>query len=178
MNTIFLFADQMHKCALGSVSPFVKTPNLDALVKEGTRFDRCYSNNPVCTPYRGILLSGQLSASCGVKGNNDPLPVNVPMLADAFNNAGYETAFVGKWHLGGEGNKSVPKELHGGFKHFNGYQCYNEFYKDVCFYDEENREHRYNEHRENVCTKLAIEYMKKMHKTGKPFLEVVSFQAL
>ena len=177
MNSIFLFADQMHKYAMGSVSPFVKTPHLDALAAQGTRFDRCYSNNPVCTPYRGILLTGQLSQSCGVKRNNEPLPDNVPALADAFNRAGYETSFVGKWHIGGNGNGPIPKELRGGFKHFTGYQCYNGFYKDVCFYDEEDRENRFDEHREDVCTRYIIEHIKKMHKTGKPFLQVASFQA-
>ena len=168
----------MHKFALGSVSPFVRTPNLDALAARGTRFDRCYSNHPVCTPYRGILLTGQLSCDCGVTGNDDPLPTNIPTLADAFNAAGYETAFVGKWHLGGNGNTPIPKNLRGGFKHFTGYQCYNGFYRDVCFYDEDDREHRFeNEHREDVCTRLAIDRMKKMRATGRPFLEVVSFQA-
>jgi arylsulfatase A-like enzyme len=177
MNTIFLFADQMHKYAMGSVSPFVNTPHLDALAERGTRFDSAYSNNPVCTPFRGIILSGQLSAHCGVKGNCDPLPADVPSLADAFNKAGYETAFVGKWHLGDKDNKPIPKKLRGGFRHFIGYQCYNGFYKDVCFYDEEDREHRFEEHREDVCTRYTIDYLKRMHKTGKPFFEMVSFQA-
>lgn len=176
-NVLLIFADQMHKYALQAVSPFVHTPNLDRLCKKGTRFEYCYSNNPVCGPFRGVMLSGQQSSFCGVKNNGDPLPTDRPMLADIFNQAGYETAFIGKWHLGGNGNNPIPKQIRGGFQHFFGYQCYNGFWKDVCFYDEEDREHRFDEHRETVCTRYAIDYMKKMHGTGKPFFEVVGYQA-
>ena len=176
-NVLLIFADQMHKYALNQVSPFVHTPNLDRLCAKGTRFEYCYSNNPVCTPFRGVMLSGQYSEFCGVRNNENALPTDRPMLADMFNQAGYETAFVGKWHLGANGNKPIPEELRGGFQHFFGYQCYNGFWKDVCFYDEQNAEHRFEEHREAVCTRYAIDYMKKMHATGKPFFEIVGYQA-
>lgn len=177
MNIVLIFADQMHKFALSKISPFVSTPNLDKICENGVTFTNAYSNNPVCTPFRGVLFSGQYSSRCGVTNNNYPLPRNISMMADAFNDAGFETGFVGKWHLGGNGNQSIPKEIRGGFKHFIGYQCYNGFLDNVCFYNENNEELRFDKHRETVCTELAIKQMEDMHKSGKPFLQVIGYQA-
>ncbi len=177
MNTLLIFADQMHKFALHRLSPFMHTPNLDRLNGRGTMFTNAYSNNPVCTPFRGVLLSGQYSSVCGVSDNCLPLPTNVPMLADAFNAAGYETCFVGKWHLGGNGSGPIPRDIRGGFTRFFGYQCMNGFFRNVSFFDEQDREHHFEEHRESVCTRYAVAYMRAMHKTGRPFLQVVGYQA-
>jgi arylsulfatase A-like enzyme len=177
LNIVLIFADQMHKYALGKVSPFIHTPNLDYLCKNGVMFTNAYSNNPVCTPFRGVLFTGLYSSCSGVRRNNDPLLAGVITMADAFNRAGYETSFVGKWHLGGAGNGPVPEDLRGGFRHFIGYQCYNGFYNDVHFYDETNHEHRFREHREDVATRLAVDRLKMLHDTGKPFLHVIGYQA-
>ena len=61
--------DQQHKYALGSVTPYVKTPNLDKLAAKGTLFTNSYSNNPLCSPFRGILYSGRYSKDNGIKSN-------------------------------------------------------------------------------------------------------------
>lgn len=177
MNIVLIFADQMHKYAMGKISNYVHTPNLDRLCEEGVLFTDAYSNNPVCTPFRGSLFTGLYSSSNGVKTNGDALPAGIPTMADIFNSAGYETSFLGKWHLGDAGNKPIPRELRGDFKHFIGYQCYNGFHKDVHFYDEENHEYRYKEHREDVTTELAIDRLKMLHNTGKPFVHVIAYQA-
>ncbi len=81
------------------------------------------------------LMTGQYTSRCGVTGNASPLPAGTTTFADAFNAAGYQTSWVGKWHLGGNGNGPIPEELRGGFRRFKGYQCYNGFYRDVCFYE-------------------------------------------
>lgn len=177
MNIVLIFADQMHKYALGRESGFVRTPNLDRLGMEGVTFRNCYSNNPVCTPYRGVLFTGLYSSRCHVTENVHGLPPDVCTMADAFNAAGYETSFVGKWHLGGEGNRIIPEDLRGGFRHFIGYQCYNGFYKDVHFYNEQNEERVFDEHRTDVTTRYAVERLKMLHQAGKPFLQVVGYQA-
>lgn len=177
MNVLIIFADQMHKYALGKVSDYVVTPNLDKLCEQGVLFTNAYSNNPVCGPFRGVLFTGQYANKSGVIENNDPLPLNIPRMADVFNDAGYNTSFVGKWHLGGAGNKPIPKEIRGGFQRFIGYQCYNNYFDGVCFYDEDDNEIIYDKHRTLVETQLSIERIKELHKEGKPFLHVVGYQA-
>lgn len=158
-------------------NPDVDTPNLDRLADAGTLFRRAYSNNPVCGPFRGSLLTGQYTSRCGVERNGDPLPKGVPTFAEAFHDGGGQTAFVGKWHLGGTGNGPIPRELRGGFQRFLGYQCYNGFYEDVCFYDDENREHRFDRHRTEVTTDLAIRQLETLSASDRPFFLMISYQA-
>lgn len=178
MNLLFIFTDQQHRYALGCMgNPDVDTPNLDRLAKRGTLFQRCYSNDPVCGPFRGSLLTGQYTSRCGVTKNGHPLPAGVTTFADAFNSAGYATSWVGKWHLGGNGNGPIAKVHQGGFQRFIGYQCYNGFYKDVCFYDREGREHRFEGHRTDVTTNLAINQLETLAEDGRPFMLMMSYQA-
>jgi arylsulfatase A-like enzyme len=178
MNVLFIFTDQQQRFALGCMgNPNVETPHLDQLAARGMLFRRCYSNNPVCGPFRGALLTGQYTSRCGVTDNGLPLPAGTTTWADAFNAAGYQTSFVGKWHLGGNGNGPIPDELRGGFQRFKGYQCYNGFYKDVCFYDENNVEHRYEKHRDEAATDIAIAELEAMTAEKKPFLLMLGYQA-
>jgi len=178
VNLLFIFTDQQNRYALGCMdNPNVDTPNLDQLAEKGVCFSRCYSNDPVCGPFRGSLLTGQYTSRCGVIDNGFPLPVGVTTFADAFNNAGYNTSWVGKWHLGGNGNEPITEDKRGGFKKFIGYQCYNGFNDNVCFYDEENQEHLFHQHRTEVTTDLAIDQLKGLSKSDKPFMLMMSYQA-
>ena len=178
MNVLFIFTDQQNRYALGCMdNPGIDTPNLDRLSDRGVLFRRCYSNDPICGPFRGLLLTGQYTSRCGVVRNGDPLPDGRTTFAEAFNNGGYETSYVGKWHLGGNGNGPIAQELRGGFNRFIGYQCYNGFYQDVCFYDQEDREHRFERHRTDVTTDLAIGEIDTLAKSDRPFLLMMSYQA-
>jgi arylsulfatase A-like enzyme len=179
-NLLFIFTDQQNRYALSCMgNPNLETPNLDRLAQKGVLFRRCYSNDPVCGPFRGSLMTGQYTSRCGVTGNGMPLPTDGTTFADAFNASGYQTAYVGKWHLGGNGNGPIPEALRGGFQRFKGYQCYNGFYQDVCFYDEANVEHRYDEHRSEVTTDIAISELEAMTASGddNPFMLMMSYQA-
>jgi len=106
-NVVVCLCDQLRAMDIACYgSSFVKTPNIDALAKQGVRFEIACSNNPVCTPGRSILLSGQYSRSClGALGNvGEPVPERKvfpgPTLADSFKTAGYRTGLIGKWHIG------------------------------------------------------------------------------
>ncbi len=176
-NLLLIMADQMHKYALGAVTPYVKTPNLDRLAEEGTLFSNAYSNNPVCGPFRGILYSGRYSKDCGVQKNGQALREEEETLPGELARLGYETGFVGKLHLGADGNGPVPEKYRAGHQHFLGYQCYNGFRDQVCFYDEEGNEHRFTEHRTDVTARLGIERLRELAGTGKPFLQTIFFQA-
>lgn len=175
-NIVMILTDQMHKYAMGFLREHIKTPNLDKLASEGVTFLNAYSNNPVCGPFRGNLFTGMYTCDNGVNENGDPLP-DVECLADTFNINGYETSFVGKWHLGDAGNKPIPESLRGGFKHFIGYQCFNGFINNISFYDENNEEHVYDTHRTDTTTDIGIERLKMVAGSDKPFLHVIFYQA-
>jgi arylsulfatase A-like enzyme len=178
MNILFIFTDQQQRYALGCMgNPNVDTPNLDRVAERGVLFRRCYSNDPICGPFRGSLLTGQYTSRCGVVNNGDPLPAGVTTFADAFNGAGFTTSWVGKWHLGGNGNGPIAKSLQGGFQRFIGYQCYNGFHQDVCFHDHDGVEHRFDRHRTDVTTDLAIKELDEISQGDQPFMLMMSYQA-
>jgi arylsulfatase A-like enzyme len=176
MNILFLFADQMHRDALRCMgNADVHTPNLDRLASEGVLFRNAYSNCPICTPFRINLFTGLYTSQTDTFANAVPIPDACHTLADALNDGGVRTGYVGKWHIGGKGNGPIPEELRGGFTEFVGYQCYNGFYEDVCFYDENGEARCYDRHRTDVTTDLALSRLEGM--VDAPFALFVSYQA-
>lgn len=99
-NFLFLLADDHAGYAMGcDGNPLARTPNLDRLAREGTRFARHYCNSPVCTPSRQSFFTGQLPHMSGVTRLPTPLALDKPTLAKQFQVAGYRTAVFGKMHL-------------------------------------------------------------------------------
>ena len=110
-NLVFIIDDQHSSDMLGSSgNADIRTPNLDKFAREGVRFSHCVSNSPVCTPYRGILLSGQHPLNCGAIQNDlQILPGNGSYLPEILRDAGYRTGYYGKWHLyGGDRERGIP----------------------------------------------------------------------
>lgn len=119
-NIIFILADDLGWSDLTSYgSSFHETPNLDRLAAQGVRFTQAYAACSVCSPTRASLLTGRYPARIGItdwlpgrppQANErlrapdlpDRLPSDIPTFAVAFHAAGYRTAFIGKWHLGGQ----------------------------------------------------------------------------
>ena len=100
-NVIFAFADEHRWQSLSfTEAATVRTPHLARLASEGLQFSHCISNYPVCSPWRGIFMSGRWPYQQGVLDNNIALQPN-ETIGHAFQRAGYRTAYVGKWHLGG-----------------------------------------------------------------------------
>lgn len=79
----------------------IKTPRIDALARQGTRYVRAYNTTPVCTPARCGLFTGLYPHSGGAWGNDLPLGSHVAHMGEYFRALGYETAYIGKWHLDG-----------------------------------------------------------------------------
>lgn len=101
-NIVFVFADEHRYQSMSFTEmPMIHTPNMAKMAREGFCFHQCVSNYPVCSPYRGIMMTGRWPYQTGVIDNNIPLRENEYTLGDAFKSAGYRTAYIGKWHLGG-----------------------------------------------------------------------------
>ncbi len=99
-NVLYIVSDQHNAKCLGHKNhPDVKTPNLDRLASEGTRFDNAITQNPICTPSRLSFLSGQYCHNHGYYGLCGPNPNGLPGIAGQFRSAGYATAAIGKIHL-------------------------------------------------------------------------------
>ncbi len=102
-NILFIFSDQQHWRAMGCEDAFFNTPNLDRLAREGVRFSNAFCTTPQCSPSRSSMLTGLYPSKTGVLGNVGTAggePLRMPTLAPLLQQAGYHTAYFGKWHLG------------------------------------------------------------------------------
>ncbi len=101
-NIIFAFSDEHRWHSMAHTQmPELQTPNMTRMTQEGLECSQCISNYPVCSPYRGILMSGRWPQTTGVIDNGLPLSPDDDMLGAIFKRAGYHTGYIGKWHLGG-----------------------------------------------------------------------------
>ncbi len=101
-NVIFIFADQLRADICGVYGGRnIETPHIDRLAREGVTFEHGLSTCPLCTPYRGMLMTGRYPTHSGlVLTWLDASPEQNPQcLGNVFAAAGYETGFIGKWHL-------------------------------------------------------------------------------
>ena len=128
-NVLWILGDQFRAQALQSNGdPNARTPNLDRAGINGVTFTNHVSGFPLCCPFRGSMLTSRYPHHC-VPGHEYPLPEGQKTIADVFNANGYETAYFGKWHLGGwherDGRAAffiTDPARRGGFQTWTGYE--------------------------------------------------------
>lgn len=99
-NFLLFMTDQQRADHLGCYgNTLLRTPNIDALAKSGSIFDRFYVSAPVCMPNRAALVTGRMPSATGVRRNGIPLSLSSRTFADALLEAGYRTALIGKAHF-------------------------------------------------------------------------------
>jgi arylsulfatase A-like enzyme len=128
-NIVLILADDMGVGDLGCYGQrLLKTPNIDRLAAEGTRFTNAYAGAMVCAPSRCTLMTGYHLGHATVRDNWEEYPEGQYPLAErdvtvaaALKKAGYATGICGKWGLGGPDSRSAPNKA--GFDFFYGYNC-------------------------------------------------------
>ena len=122
-NIVYIVADDLGWKDVGFHGSDIKTPNIDALAAAGARLEQFYAQ-PMCTPTRAALMTGRYPFRYGLQtavilsGHKYGLPTDERLLPQTLKDAGYETAIVGKWHLGHAERKFWPKQR--GFDHQYG----------------------------------------------------------
>jgi arylsulfatase A len=193
-NIIFIMADDMAQADLGCYgNPFNETPNINKLAQSGLRFTQAYSASPVCSPSRASILTGKHPARLGLTNfmggeRKDPaspvlpapwvhaLPATELTIAERLKPLGYQTGFVGKWHVG-DGETAAPWNQGFDFARMigkNSIDYYNySIYEDS--YKQEFVDHGTN-YLTDKLTDYALEYIGKQ-KVGQPFFLYLCYSA-
>ena len=99
-NLVYVFADQLRWASVGyNGDKLARTPNIDRLAAESADVVNAVSGHPVCAPYRATLLTGKYTTSTGMVINEIRMNTRHRTFAHVLNDAGYETSYIGKWHL-------------------------------------------------------------------------------
>ncbi|HLB74081.1 MAG TPA: sulfatase [Sedimentisphaerales bacterium] len=174
-NLVFVFADQWRAQAVGYAgNKDVKTPNLDRLAAESINFTNAVSCCPVCSPYRASLITGRYPLTHGVFLNDLLLNDQAVSLAQAYKRAGYDTAYIGKWHLDGNRRAAfIPPERRQGFEFWKALGCTHD-YNNSFYYADEDVKLKWEGYDSIAQTQEARRYIRE-HPGGKPFALVLSW---
>ena len=187
-NIIFYFTDQQRWDTCGCFGqPLDITPNLDQLAREGVKFDNAFSPQPVCGPCRALFQTGRWPTETGCFRNNIMLPAGVKTLGNYIEEAGYETAYIGKWHLASDGEleqpptidhtvTAIPRELRGGYTGFWRAADVLEFTShgyDGFVFDENDRRVDFKGYRADCINDMALEFFDQ-YDGKKPFFMTIS----
>jgi N-acetylglucosamine-6-sulfatase len=108
-NIIFILSDNCRWDTMGFMDhPFIRTPGLDRLAREGVVFQNAFHTTPLCSPSRASILTGTYAHTHGVLNNHTPWTGQRTTFLEHLSKAGYDTAFIGKWHMPGKGLPDMP----------------------------------------------------------------------
>ena len=175
-NVVFVFGDQWRQQATGYAGdPNVLTPHLDALAKESVSFNHAVAGCPVCSPYRASLLTGQHPLRHGVFVNDVYLQPQSASIAEAFSAAGYDTAYIGKWHVDGHGRSNfIPRERRLGFNYWKVLECTHDYSHSPYYAGASDEKLCWNGYDAIAQTRDAEAYIRNSDK-DQPFLLLLSW---
>jgi arylsulfatase A-like enzyme len=193
-NVVVFFTDQQRWDTCGCYGQRLPvTPHLDRMAAEGVRFEKAFTCQPVCGPARACLQTGRWATECGTYENGIALPAGERTIAHRVGEAGYETAYIGKWHLASTaarfakpanpeadfGDRPVPPERRGGYRDFwlasDALEFTSHAY-DGHMYDGDGRRREFppGRYRADVMGDWALEFLDS-RRGERPFLLFLSF---
>jgi len=172
-NLIFIMGDdhtsQAWSCYKSRLAPLAQTPNIDRLAREGARLTNCFCTNSICVPSRASILTGQYSHVNGIKTLREALDPAADNVAKRLQQAGYQTALVGKWHL-----KKPPA----GFDYWNIIKGQGRYHSPVMFeMDLDEGAVQQGAYSTDVFTDKALAWLDRRGDSDKPFCLMLHFKA-
>ena len=175
-NVVFVFADQFRRQATGfGGETNIQTPHLDRLARESLDFVNAISGTPVCCPARASLLTGQYPHHHGVIINDVPINPEAKTMGKLFSNAGYQTGYIGKWHVNANGRSSpIPVDRQHGFKYWKALECSHDYNTSHYYEGSDTKLKTWDGYDAIAQTEDAIGFIKSRD-TDKPFLLTLSW---
>lgn len=170
-NVLVVIADQWRAQAFGFAGdPNVKTPNMDKLFTQSACFANAVSGLPVCSPMRATMLTGQRPLTHGIFINDVPLNPDAVSIGKVFGRAGYDTGFIGKWHVDGRGRTVwIPRERRQGFDYWKVLECTHS-YNASPYYADSPEKKVWKDYDAQAQTNDVCDYLRAHGKDEKPFI--------
>lgn len=185
-NLLIILSDQLRRQALSVYGdPDARTPHIAALAREGVRFANSCATSPICVPFRFTFMTGEYAHSRKVPGIEYAMSPAERTLADEFNEAGYETMYIGKWHLdGGHGrlgsaeqvNRTrVPQSRQGRWQTWQGFELRNDPFDTWIFENEDPVPKKLPGYQTDALFDRGMECLRG-RRGGRPFCLVISVE--
>jgi N-acetylglucosamine-6-sulfatase len=172
-NIVIVLTDDHRYDALGFMGhPFLETPHLDSLAKNGVHFKNAFVTTALCSPSRASILTGQYAHRHRVVDNQNPVPAGTTFFAEHLQRAGYDTAFVGKWHMGGESDD--PQR---GFSHWVSFRGQGTYLPSTNGLNVNGKRVPQKGYITDELTDYALDWLRQRD-AGRPFLLMVSHKAV
>lgn len=170
-NIVFILIDDLRWDELGCAGhPFIKTPNIDRIARDGAFFRNAFMTTPLCSPSRASFLTGQYAHTHGITSNVDRSAASHQLVTfpRLLHQSGYETAFIGKWHMG---NDDSPRP---GFDRWVSFKGQGTYYDP--YINEDGKSVRPSGYITDILNNYAVEFIKRRH--DKPFLVYLAHKAI
>src|SRR5215510_7820430 len=170
-NIVFILIDDLRWDELGCTGhPYITTPNIDRIAHEGAMFRNAFMTTPLCSPSRASFLTGQYAHTHGITDNIDRSAASQRLVTFPFllHEAGYETGFIGKWHMG---NDDKPRPGFDRWVSFKGQGSYINL--DL---NEDGKEIKSSGYTTDTLNGYAVDFIKR--RRDKPFLLYLAHKAI
>ena len=170
-NVIFILSDDHRYDFMGFLNKpkYLETPNMDKMALGGAYLPKAFVTTALCSPSRASVLTGQYSHKHGVIDNNSRVPEGTIFFPQYLQKAGYETAFIGKWHMGRESSDPRP-----GFDKWVSFRGQGDYYDPLLNID--GKEGKVKGYVSDLLTDYALEWLKQ--ERDKPFFLYLSHKAV
>ena len=170
-NLVVILVDDLRWDALSATGhPFVRSPNIDRLAQEGASFQNAFVTTPLCSPSRASFLTGQYARAHGVLTNASALSPLVATSPSLLESGGYDTAFIGKWHMG---NDDTPRP---GFTHWVSFRGQGSYWDPELNINGERLPTR--GYLTDVLNHYAVDFVRTAARGFRPFLLYLSHKAV
>jgi len=157
-NILLILVDDLRFDEFGAGGhPYMKTPHIDRIAHEGALFERAFHTTPICSPNRASILTGQFASRHGIIDNvaRDAASHRIPNYHIELQRLGYETAHIGKWHMGNDG-KTRP-----GYDHWIAYDGHGRLNDPVLY--ENGKYVQHQGYVTDIMNGMAVDFVKKKH---------------
>lgn len=182
-NIIYILTDDQRYDELGIFNPALRTPNLDQLARGGVVFANAFVTTSLCSPSRASIITGRYMHRHGVVDNNAAMAAGTPLVSQRLSALGYDTAFIGKWHMGGDSDAPQP-----GFHHWVSFAGQGNYWPDQVVGETANGQGNVlNVDGKHVpqtgyitdeLTQYSLDWLRKGRDKTKPFFLYLSHKAL